>query len=411
MGNYNHKEALASMKEKSAQSEAAISFENIEFVRHVQSVKVLDNKKGSERSNNVVDDTSPRRSFLMPKTLVASPNDETKTLYHIFKATLEKFGERPCIGARKKDMKGISLEYKYITYNELWSRIEYFGSGLLASFLNTNDKVAMISSHSVEWIVAAYACHAYSMIFVPMAADLKPDVLLNIFKEGNIRAVITNSLENTTQILNLVKGTDTVKVVIQLGQLDENSKNHASAIGISLFSFNDVEAVGRNDKKNSSAPLKDDIAIICPTTGTSGIIKLVPLPHRCFVSILGALEDHGISNFLNPNDVHFAHMEPYRMLDIIATMLCFYHGASIALTQDGENSLFRDLEEAKPTFLVGDPFFYEKVYRKLRNKPTTKRKIRGMIQKKERRLKLFLEEKLTSFSVVMVLYVQKLLNS
>jgi len=383
MGNYNHKEALASMKEKSAQSEAAISFENIEYVRNVQSVKVPD-KKGSERTNNVVDDTSPRRSFLMPKTLVASPNEETKTLYHIFKSALEKYGDRPCIGVRKKDTKGNSIEYKYTTYNELWTRIEFFGSGLLASFLNTNDKVAMISSHSIEWTVAAYACNAYSMIFVPMAADLKPDVMSNIFKEGNIRAVITNTLETTTQILNLVKNGDPVKVVIQLGQLDDNSKKQATNIGVSLFSFNDVEAAGRYNKKNSSAPLKDDIAIISTTAGTSGIIKLVPLPHKCFVSILSALEDHGISNFLQSNDVHFAHMEPYRMMDIITTMICFYHGASIALTQDGEYSLFRDLEEAKPTFLVGDPFFYEKVYRKLRNKPAPKGKFRGMIQKNKK---------------------------
>lgn len=104
------------------------------------------------------------RSILCKNGLFETfPGKPVRTLYENFQRSVERCGNKPCMGWRENDG-----PYKWITYEQAWTRSKNFGSGLTNLGVKPKDFVGIYSINRVEWVVSEQAVNAWSLVLVPL---------------------------------------------------------------------------------------------------------------------------------------------------------------------------------------------------------------------------------------------------
>lgn len=236
-------------------------------------------------------------------------------------------------------------------------------NGLIDAGIEPGDRVGLMSKTRFEWTLLDFGIWSAGAISVPVYDTSSAEQLHWILSDSGAKAVI---VETDAHVAVL----DTVRD--QLPALEHSWQIDGPEPAIDLLTAHDEQAGEENVRSRRRAVRADDTATIVYTSGTTGRPKGVALTHRNLLAEVRAnmnafpqLMDAGNSLLLF---LPLAHIFARAItLTAVASRATLGHTPNI-------DHLTTDLSTFRPTFVVGVPRVFEKVYNSAKLKAHTEGK-------------------------------------
>ena len=272
---------------------------------------------------------------------------DNQTIYSLLTDRLARTGADTVIAAKKIG----PGRWQNVTTGEFHERVVSAAKGLIALGIAKGDAVTIFSSTRLEWGILDFALAAVGAVSVPIYDTDSAPQAQRIMNDSAVKLAFADNRERFDR-LDSVK--DHCPALKQILMIEGNALGALEGLGV---------AVSDEELNERVATVRaDDLATIVYTSGSTGNPKGAELTHKNFVSITISasqalhevvLDDHPRLLLFLPLAHCFARFIPY---------------ASIA-SDDGvvgylpdTKTLLPDLRSFEPTYLLGVPRVFEKVY-------------------------------------------------
>ena len=273
--------------------------------------------------------------------------DDDQTIYSLLTRRIERTGTDTVIAAKKLG----PGRWQDITAGEFHEAVVSAAKGLIALGIAKGDAVTLFSSTRLEWGILDFALAAVGAVSVPIYDTDSASQAQRIMNDSTVKLAIADNRERSDR-LDSVK--DNCPSLRQILMIDGNALGALEGLGVAVSDEELAERV--------ASVHVDDLATIVYTSGSTGLPKGAELTHRNFVSITISASQalHEIVLDDHPRLLLF--------LPLAHCFARFIQYASIA-SDDGvvgylpdTKSLLPDLRSFGPTYLLGVPRVFEKVY-------------------------------------------------
>ncbi len=187
------------------------------------------------------------------------------------------------IAMRHKDF-GIWQEY---SWQEYYDNVKKFALGLKSLGFEKGEKLCIIGDNEPEWYWAELACQAMGGISVGIFVDCVPEEIKYIVDHSEAVFVVARDQEQVDKIFAIRDGVPRIRKVIYW-----EPKGMWSYDDPFILSFEDVQALGDEYAKDKPAFFDNeidgghgkDLAIICYTSGTTGLPKGALVAHKNLIT-------------------------------------------------------------------------------------------------------------------------------
>ena len=280
-----------------------------------------------------------------------SPGDVTvnddETLYSLLTERIDRTGNATTIAARKTGPGAWSS----ITTGEFHRLVLAAAKGLIAFGVGKGDAVTLFSATRFEWGVLDFALAAIGSVNVPVYDTDSAAQAERIINDSGVKLAITDNRERYDRLDSI---NDQCPGLQRILMMDGNALGALEGLGVSV---SDEELEARIADTHA-----DDLATIVYTSGSTGAPKGVELTHRNFLSVVRTGYEC-LGEVLCDN-----HPRLLLFLPLAHCFARFIQYCSIG-SDDGvvgylpdTKSLLPDLRSFKPTYLLGVPRVFEKVY-------------------------------------------------
>ena len=272
---------------------------------------------------------------------------DDQTIYSLLTDRLARTGADTVIAAKKIG----PGRWQNVTAGEFHERVVSAAKGLIALGITKGDAVTIFSSTRLEWGILDFALAAVGAVSVPIYDTDSAPQAQRIMNDSAVKLAFADNRERYDRLDSVKDHCPTLKQILMI---DGNALGALEGLGV---------AVSDEELDEHVATVRtNDLATIVYTSGSTGNPKGAELTHKNFVSITiaasqalheGVLDDHPRLLLFLPLAHCFARFIQY---------------ASIA-SDDGvvgylpdTKSLLPDLRSFEPTYLLGVPRVFEKVY-------------------------------------------------
>ena len=246
--------------------------------------------------------------------------------------------------------------------------IDTVGSGIvhmqLAPANSTgHHMVGLYSKNRYEWCIAEQACHAYSLVDVPIYDTLGEEALDHILVETELTTIFCD----TAGVANLVaakkrKPFTKFANVVSFDSVTDADRSACAAAGLSLTTFAELRVIGAVHPAPHVPPAPTDLAFLCYTSGTTGTPKGGMVLHKNLVAPASTANDLG----LTPEDVHLSYLPLAHIFERLIQTAWWMSGASIGFYQGDTLKIVDDLKALRPTVFPSVPRLYNKIFHKIK---------------------------------------------
>ncbi|MCP4119881.1 MAG: AMP-binding protein [Desulfobacteraceae bacterium] len=252
------------------------------------------------------------------------------------------FPDNPLFGTKDSNNR-----YGWITYKEFGSRVDNLRAGLAQLGVGKGDTVGIIANNRTEWAVAAFAGFGLGAVFSPMYEKELPRIWKHIILDSAVKVLFVSTPEIFDAVAPLMDEIDTLEKVVCI---DSNGQETMAGL----------EKKGKASPVPSVSPGCGDAACCIYTSGTTGNPKGVMLTHGNFTSNARA----GYRRFPNLSSkarsisiLPWAHS--YGFTAELVNFIQF--GGSIGFMEKVA-TLADDMASLHPSFLIGVPRIFNKIY-------------------------------------------------
>lgn len=272
---------------------------------------------------------------------------DNQTIYSLLTDRLARTGADKVIAAKKIG----PGRWQNVTTGEFHERVVSAAKGLIALGIAKGDAVTIFSSTRLEWGILDFALAAVGAVSVPIYDTDSAPQAQRIMNDSAVKLAFADNRERFDR-LDSVK--DHCPALKQILMIEGNALGALEGLGV---------AVSDEELNERVATVRaDDLATIVYTSGSTGNPKGAELTHKNFVSITIAASQA----------LHEVVLDDHpRLLLFLPLAHCFarfIQYASIA-SDDGvvgylpdTKTLLPDLRSFEPTYLLGVPRVFEKVY-------------------------------------------------
>ena len=272
---------------------------------------------------------------------------DDQTIYSLLTDRLARTGADTVIAAKKIG----PGRWQNVTTGEFHERVVSAAKGLIALGIAKGDAVTIFSSTRLEWGILDFALAAVGAVSVPIYDTDSAPQAQRIMNDSAVKLAFADNRERFDR-LDSVK--DHCPALKQILMIEGNALGALEGLGV---------AVSDEELNERVATVRaDDLATIVYTSGSTGNPKGAELTHQNFVSITIAASQA----------LHEVVLDDHpRLLLFLPLAHCFarfIQYASIA-SDDGvvgylpdTKTLLPDLRSFEPTYLLGVPRVFEKVY-------------------------------------------------
>lgn len=272
---------------------------------------------------------------------------DNQTIYSLLTDRLARTGADTVIAAKKIG----PGRWQNVTTGEFHERVVSAAKGLIALGIAKGDAVTIFSSTRLEWGILDFALAAVGAVSVPIYDTDSAPQAQRIMNDSVVKLAFADNRERFDR-LDSVK--DHCPALKQILMIEGNALGALEGLGVTVSDEELHERV--------ATVRTDDLATIVYTSGSSGDPKGAELTHKNFVSITIAASQA----------LHEVVLDDHpRLLLFLPLAHCFarfIQYASIA-SDDGvvgylpdTKTLLPDLRSFEPTYLLGVPRVFEKVY-------------------------------------------------
>ena len=272
---------------------------------------------------------------------------DNQTIYSLLTDRLARTGADTVIAAKKIG----PGRWQNVTTGEFHERVVSAAKGLIAFGIAKGDAVTIFSSTRLEWGILDFALAAVGAVSVPIYDTDSAPQAQRIMNDSVVKLAFADNRERFDR-LDSVK--DHCPALKQILMIEGNALGALEGLGV---------AVSDEELNERVATVRaDDLATIVYTSGSTGNPKGAELTHKNFVSITISASQA----------LHEVVLDDHpRLLLFLPLAHCFarfIQYASIA-SDDGvvgylpdTKTLLPDLRSFEPTYLLGVPRVFEKVY-------------------------------------------------
>lgn len=302
------------------------------------------------------------RSAMSPYKLVSSfnpPYDHIRTLYDNLEASVSTYPHVPYLGTRKRDDKGRLGPYTWITYSQAGDVRTSIGSGLLQLGLQPKSCVGLYSVNCKEWALVDAACHAFSMVSVPLYDTLGADAVEYISNHAELSAVACSAQVLPIMVQCLPK-TPTVRTLIVWGASNTHFPDLPATVNCRIVTIEQVESLGRRHPRAHIPPRPSDVATICYTSGTTGVPKGAVLLHSNLIA--NAAGTAALLVKWQPGDRHISYLPLAHIYERVNLVLATRLGGAVGFYSGNVQELLDDVQALRPHVFVSVPRLWNRIY-------------------------------------------------
>ena len=283
--------------------------------------------------------------YTTPGESVEVRDDES--IYSLLTERIARTGEDTVIAERKT----APGQWAEVTTGEFHRNVVSAAKGLIAFGIGKGDAVTIFSATRYEWGVLDFALAAIGAVNVPIYDTDSAAQAERILNDSSVKLAIADDRVRFDRLDSVIDHCPSLKHILML---DSNAMGALEGLGVTV---SDEELQAR-----IASVRADDLATIVYTSGSTGAPKGAELSHRNFVSVTRAasLALHQMITDDHPRLLLF--------LPLAHCFARFIQYASIA-SDDGvvgylpdTKTLLPDVRSFEPTYLLGVPRVFEKVY-------------------------------------------------
>ncbi|GAA4922484.1 AMP-dependent synthetase/ligase [Nesterenkonia rhizosphaerae] len=223
--------------------------------------------------------------------------------------------------------------------------------GLIASGIEAGDRIGILSATRYEWVLLDFAIWYAGAVSVPIYETSSVSQIAWILQDSGARTVITETKSHRKLVAEAVSS-EQLSNVTEILCLEQNALEvlRRSAPGATASEL---------EQRRSAASL-EDLATIIYTSGTTGRPKGCELTH-------GNFTEHCLQTLAVMDGVIGKHSSTVLFLPMahvfarFVSVIFIAAGGRVAHTPD-IRQLIDDLGDIRPTFLLGVPRVFEKIY-------------------------------------------------
>eukprot|EP01024_Parvocaulis_polyphysoides_P034030 TRINITY_DN30148_c0_g2_i3.p1 TRINITY_DN30148_c0_g2~~TRINITY_DN30148_c0_g2_i3.p1 ORF type:complete len:662 (+),score=95.68 TRINITY_DN30148_c0_g2_i3:33-1988(+) len=298
------------------------------------------------------------------------PQLETLTswtsLAQLFDDSVARFGDKNCLGSRKKTESGGWTDYQWLSYRQVQERYIKVASALKWLKLLKGDRVGIYSPTCPEWTIALEGIWRVGMVCVPLYDSLGENVVEYTLDDAECSGIFVHvsKLDNLKESLPRLK-TQIKVIVYWAGEYADTQLN-----GIPLYPFDKFMELGDQYPADPDFSGLEDLSTVLYTSGTTGVPKGVMLTHRNILSVVildkRQVDEYGFK--LGSNDVFLSYLPLAHSFGIMVEQLMYHVGAQIGCWRGDVKLLIEDVASLRPTFFIGAPRVFDRVYKGVMDK-------------------------------------------
>jgi len=296
------------------------------------------------------------------------------TLAKLLRSNAEKYGDRK-IAMRVKD-RGI---WQRFTWKDYYERVKYFSLGLVSLAMKRGDKVSILGENKPEIFWAELGVQAAGGTMVGIFTDCTPPEVKFYITDSDSTFVVAHDQEQVDKILQIKDDLPLVKKVIYWDP--KGLWNYDDPV---LINFSDMLQLGKEYERNHRGLFEqtvedgkgEEIALICYTSGTTGLPKGAMISHRGLVAIAQAWRD---VDHWSDNDRYVSFIPPGWIAEQAVGVAGQLVSAMEVNFPEEPETVQENIREIGPTILFFAPRLWENINRMIQAKITDTSALRRWI--------------------------------
>ncbi|REC49397.1 AMP-dependent synthetase/ligase [Chryseobacterium pennipullorum] len=262
---------------------------------------------------------------------------------------VEKHPIKAAIGFKKKE-----AGWKELSWKKFSEIVFKTANALKEAGVQENDRVAIYSDNSSEWMIFDLASMSIGAVTVPIYSTNNAEQAEYIINDSGAKVVLAGNQVQYNACLELLQKEENSLQTIVVSKKAVWIKKEFSSFYLEDF------IAKASSKLDICKKEDDDTATLIYTSGTTGTPKGVMLTHGNFIRAFDShFEFFKFKNF--EEELSLAFLPLSHVFERSWSLLCLYGGARVYFLEDPKN-VAKALEEVKPTTMCAVPRFFQKVY-------------------------------------------------
>jgi len=306
--------------------------------------------------------------FTIPNGQDGNPQDN---VWALFENSSQVFAEENCMGWRPFEGNDRG-DFVFENYQQTHAKVVDIACGMVALGLQQNDTVGIYSKNRAEWMQIHLANQRQGFQTVALYDTLGDEAVSYILGHADIKVAFSELSALDMVLAAHARGESMLETVVvydyqecfgnEAETVTDEHRAKCSEAGLNLLGLTELMASGQQNQVEPANVTAQDVCFLMYTSGTTGNPKGVQLSHEGFCMISFSVQENIT---FETSDRHVSFLPLAHIFECLVETVLFACGASVAYYQGNIKKLTDDWVAIQPTFVVGVPRVFSKVYDKV----------------------------------------------